>query len=106
MKDSLIRQFIREALVDQSFIRHMRAGLDFARGDGLAEASSIVDDWLEEVELRMGNLLAPGHVSRLTRFVSREWPQVLEQYRGNKTMALIAMNNLLDAKLNDIRMGD
>lgn len=106
MNESLLRQFIREALVDQSFIKHLRNGLDLARGDGLAEASSIVDDWLEEAELRMGNLLAPGHVNRLTRFVSREWPQVLERYRGNKTMALIAMNNMLDAKLNAIRMGD
>ena len=106
MKDTLIRQFIREALVDQSFIRHMRNGLDMARGSSLGEASSIVDDWLEEVELRMGNLLAPGHVSRLTRFVANEWPQLLERYRGNKMMALIAMNNLLDAKLDAIRMGD
>lgn len=92
-----------EMLSDDRFIKHLAHGLDFLRGDGHAEAYQIASDWLTEVELETNDLLAPGHVSRIERFVVQEWPVVLEQFRGNKRLALIAMNNLLRAKFNDLR---
>lgn len=92
-----------ETVMNDRFIRHMQNGLSYGRGDDHVEAHQIASDWLTEVELEMNNLLTPGHVSRIERFVVREWPVILEQFRGNKRLALIAMNNLLYAKFNDLR---
>lgn len=103
MSRKLLKEFITEALVNAGFIKHLQNGLGYARGGANVEAQQIVMDWLEECELRDDNLLAPGQVFRIERFVTEQWPVVLEQYRGDKYMALIAMNNMLDAKYNDFR---
>ncbi len=101
MSEKLLRQFIQESMQDRSFIEHMKNGLGYARGNTHAEAYQIADDWVTDAELRMENLLHPGRVTQIERFVVAQWPIVLEQYHGNQTLALIAMNNLLDAKFND-----
>lgn len=105
MTVKLLRELIKESLHSQGFIQHVKNGLGYARGNGSAMAVQIVDDWLEEVELSMGNMLSPGHVSQMERFVVREWPVVLERYRGNETLALIAMTNLMDAKYVELDKG-
>lgn len=102
----LLKELIAESLHSQGFIQHVKTGLGYARGDRNAMAVQIVDDWLEEVELSSGNLLAPGQVSQIERFVVREWPIVLERYRGNESLALIAMTNLMDAKYVELDKGD
>lgn len=103
MSKELLKQYIRESLSDMQFIKHLETGLSFYGSGEHDEASQIARDWLEEVELGMDNLLAPGHVYRIEKFIASEWPGILEQYRGNKRMALIAMNNMLAAKFNDLR---
>jgi hypothetical protein len=92
-----------ESISDSMFIKHLENGLSFYGSGEHDEASQIARDWLEEVELDQDNLLAPGHVYRIEKFIANEWPGILEQYRGNKRMALIAMNNMLAAKFNDLR---
>lgn len=92
-----------ESISDMMFIKHLENGLSFYGSGEHDEASQIARDWLEEVEMNQDNLLAPGHVYRIEKFIANEWPGILEQYRGNKRMALIAMNNMLAAKFNELR---
>jgi len=111
MTDRLLKQFIKEALLnelrrDEQFIQHLKNGLDYGKGNMSSEAYQIVSDWVEDTELRMGNLMHPGYVTRIEKFVANQWPVILEQYRGNKRMALIAMNNMLNAKFNELRNGN
>lgn len=99
---SVLHSFIKESFNDVQFIQHLENGLGYSK-NRTHEASQIASDWLEEAELRMDNLLSPGHVFRIEKFINDQWPIILEQYRGNKNMALIALNNLLDANFNDLR---
>jgi hypothetical protein len=96
MSQKLLQQFINETLRDRGFIKHLQNGLTFGNGQLTQEAQQIVSDWLEEVEVSHDILLAPGHVTQLERFAVRRWPEVSEQFRGNRTMALVALSNELD----------
>jgi hypothetical protein len=103
MKD--LRQFIAETLVSRDFISHVKNGLGFAlqgRQGANAVAWQIASDWLEEVELRRGDLLPPGQVTQVERFVAARWPQLLEHFRGNEDAALQTMFNLLNTRFNDL----
>jgi hypothetical protein len=104
VKSSLLRQFITEALADEGFLNHLRIGLRPFQGDDTAQAYQIASDWLEEVELRRGDLLPPGRVSQVERFVVQQWPSVLEQFRGNDKAAALSIMNALDAHFSDLRI--
>lgn len=103
MNKKLLKRFIFESLVSANYLKHVQNGLGYCRNNQNLEAQQIVSDWLEEIELRSYNLLSPSHVFRIEQFVSKQWPIILEQFRGDKYRALLVMNNMINAKYNDLR---
>ncbi len=102
-KLQLLQEYISEVVLENAFIRHVKSGLDmYGRNKHQYESNQIVSDWLEHKELNDDNLLSPTHVFRIERFAAEHWPIVLEQFRGNKTMATITMLNILDAKYSEL----
>lgn len=94
---------MHESLNDEQFIKHLQNGLGYARGNRNVESQQIARDWIETAELELENLFSPGHVFRIERFIDQQWPIVLERFHGDKRLALISINNILDAKYNELR---
>lgn len=100
---NVVRQFIREALVNQDFVHHMKIGIDRIRDDVSAQAYQITSDWLEEVELHRGDLLSPGYVTQVERYVAHTLPDIVERFRGDQYAVVQTITNLLDTKFADLR---
>lgn len=116
MKDELLREFLREAVItelsiDHKFLNriHQMTGLrlPFLQGKRRFETDSsfafIALDWLSKVQRLTGVEPRPNQRAQVTRFVAQRMPGLIVRFHGDIAAAEQTMQNLLNAKFDSIK---
>jgi len=112
MSEPLLRTFIHEALLhelrrDHHFIAHLRkSSLGAPSTRAGIDARRLADDWLHDVELEIGRPLRSGVKAGVRKFVDARWPGLTARFKGDERAARQTLENLLNTKYSDLRMGD
>ncbi len=105
MDDSLLRQFIRDTLLelrlDPGMMKMLKqAGI--ASKDMEEGGHHVAEEWLDD----LGGTVSPRDRAIVTRFVVRRWPGIMARYHNNTLTAKQTMYNLLDTRFSDLRVYD
>lgn len=109
MNESLLRQFVREALIaelhrDHKFIA-MLTGSGVRKSDSKEDRTiqTLVDEWIHDVESELGHRLQPRYRAVIAGFVKKRWKMLLQRFRGNMPATKQTVFNLLDARFHGLR---
>jgi|SRR5579871_2662206 len=105
MNETLLRQFIRDTLLELRLDPTMMKMLKQANITGREMGESgqhIAEEWLND----LGGSVSPRDRAIVTRFVVRRWPGIMARYRNNTLTAKQTMYNLLDTRFSDLRVYD
>lgn len=121
MSERLLHEYLHEVLltelhVDTTFLNSLR------RSSGLNLGSTVATDgddfdmrpiyragvtlanrWLRQAEKRLGGPLRRGQRAQVFRFVAQRFPALVIRHRGDGEAASQTMNNILNARFNDLR---
>lgn len=109
--EDLLRQYIREALqtelkLDPHMMMILRnSDLRHHNDPASTEYRQIAKEWLDDLETELGEVPLQVRV-QANKFVAKRWQGLLRRFRGDVRAAKQTLYNLLDAKFNDVRLGD
>ncbi len=112
MNERVLRQYIQEAIItelrrDEKFISMLKNTMNGGQSSEQRNATSqkIAEAWISDFEKEVGKSMRMGNRAQVMRYVGRLWPGLVTRFHGDEKAAKQTMQNLLDTKFNQLRMG-